>query len=54
MLAKAMLVDVDPRARWADALLRASPIEAAPATPAARPPRRRRNGHAQAAAEPTT
>ena len=54
LLAKAVLVDVDPRARWADALLRASAKEPEPATPTAGPPRRRRNGHAQGAAEPTT
>jgi AI-2 transport protein TqsA len=33
LLAKAMLVDVDPRARWADALLRASAKEPDPAAP---------------------
>jgi AI-2 transport protein TqsA len=54
LLAKAVLVDVDPRARWADALLRASAKEPEPLTPAVGPPRRRRNGHPQAAAEPAT
>jgi AI-2 transport protein TqsA len=33
LLAEAMLVDVDPQARWADALLRASAKEPDPAAP---------------------
>jgi predicted PurR-regulated permease PerM len=33
LLAKAVLVDVDPQARWADALLRASATEPGPTTP---------------------
>lgn len=33
LLAKSVLVDVDPQARWADALLRASATEPAPAAP---------------------
>ena len=40
LLVKALLVDVDPRARWADALLRASAKEPGPAAPSK--PRRRR------------
>jgi AI-2 transport protein TqsA len=51
LLAKAMLVDVDPRARWADALLRASAKEPDPTTPAAGRARRHRNGHPQPVAE---
>ena len=38
LLAKAMLVDVDPRARWADALLRASAKEPAPRSETTAPP----------------
>ena len=52
LLAKAMLVDVDPKARWADALLRASAKEPDPATPAKGKSRRHRIGHALPA-EPT-
>jgi predicted PurR-regulated permease PerM len=33
LLAKALLVDIDPRARWADALLRTDPAGPAPAPP---------------------
>jgi hypothetical protein len=52
LLAKAMLVDVDPRARWADALLRASAEEPDPATPTTGS--RRRNRHPRPAAEAAT
>jgi AI-2 transport protein TqsA len=54
LLAKAMLVDVDPRARWADALLRASAKEPDPATPAAGRSHRHRNRHPRPAAEAAT
>jgi AI-2 transport protein TqsA len=50
LLAKAMLVDVDPRARWADALLRASAKEPDPAAPK---PRSRRPSSVAPAATPT-
>jgi AI-2 transport protein TqsA len=43
LLAKALLVDIDPQARWADALLRASPKEPDPAAPAKKRRRRRRD-----------
>lgn len=40
LLAKALMVDIDPRARWADALLRATPTGAKTgATGEKRPPR---------------
>lgn len=52
LLAKAVLVDVDPRAQWAHALLRASAKEPDPATPG--PPRRGRPGRRGPAADPTT
>jgi predicted PurR-regulated permease PerM len=46
LLAKALLVDIDPQAKWADALLRASAKEPDPAEPApVKKPRRRRRGH---------
>jgi AI-2 transport protein TqsA len=35
LLAKALLVDIDPRARWADALLRTNAAEPTPAAPPA-------------------
>jgi AI-2 transport protein TqsA len=54
LLAKALLVDVDPRARWADALLRASAKEPDPATPTMGRSRRHRNGHPRPAAEAAT
>jgi AI-2 transport protein TqsA len=41
LLTKALLVDVDPQARWADALLRASAKEPDPAVPEKKPRRRR-------------
>jgi predicted PurR-regulated permease PerM len=46
LLCKALLVDIDPQARWADALLRDSAKEPDPAelTPVKKP-RRRRRGH---------
>jgi AI-2 transport protein TqsA len=50
LLAKAMLVDVDPRARWADALLRASAKEPDPAAPK---PRRRQPSSVAPAPAPT-
>jgi AI-2 transport protein TqsA len=43
LLAKALLVDIDPQARWADALLRASAKEPDPAAPAKKRRRRRRD-----------
>ena len=46
LLAKALLVDIDPQAKWADALLRASAKEPDPAEPPpVKKPRRRRRGH---------
>jgi hypothetical protein len=51
LLAKSMLVDVDPQAQWAHALLRASAKEPDPAAP--KPPRRRPSSVSPAAA-PTT
>jgi predicted PurR-regulated permease PerM len=46
LLCKALLVDIDPKARWADALLRASAKEPDPAELApVKKPRRRRRGH---------
>jgi AI-2 transport protein TqsA len=43
LLVKALLVDIDPQARWADALLRASPKEPDPAAPPKKRRRRRRD-----------
>ena len=54
LLAKAVLVDVDPRARWADALLRASAKEPDPERPAARRSRRHRSRHPRPAAGAAT
>jgi predicted PurR-regulated permease PerM len=51
LLAKSVLVDVDPQARWADALLRASAKEPDPAAPK---PRRRGPSSVSPAAAPTT
>jgi AI-2 transport protein TqsA len=46
LLSKALLVDIDPQARWADALLRASAKEPDPAELApVKKPRRRRPDH---------
>jgi hypothetical protein len=46
LLSKALLVDIDPKARWADALLRASAKEPDPAElTLVKKPRRRRGGH---------
>jgi hypothetical protein len=53
LLAKGMLVDVDPLARWADAWLRASAKEPDPAAPTKGKSRPHRTGHAQPAVEPT-
>jgi predicted PurR-regulated permease PerM len=53
LLAKALLVDIDPRARWADALLRASAKEPDPSTPA-KPSRRRRRHDQTEPADLTT
>jgi AI-2 transport protein TqsA len=53
LLAKGMLVDVDPQARWAEALLRASAKEPDPAAPTKGKSRTHRTHHAQPAAEPT-
>ncbi len=41
LLAKALLVDIDPQARWADALLRSSPTELDPDAPAKKSRRER-------------
>jgi AI-2 transport protein TqsA len=50
LLAKALLVDIDPQARWADALLRASAKEPDPAAPPVEKKKRgRRRRHAAAA-----
>jgi AI-2 transport protein TqsA len=48
LLSKALLVDIDPKARWADALLRASAKEPDPAElpPVKKPRRRRHDGRA--------
>ena len=51
LLAESVLVDVDRRARWADALLRASAKEPDPAAPK---PRRRGPSSVSPAAAPTT
>ena len=45
LLAKALLVDIDPQAKWADALLRASAKEPDPAEPPPVKKTRRRRGH---------
>jgi AI-2 transport protein TqsA len=46
LLAKALLVDIDPQARWADALLRDSAKEPDPTAPTpVKKSRRRRRGH---------
>ena len=42
LLAKALLVDTDPRAKWADALLRATPAEPDPDAPPKKSRRERR------------
>jgi AI-2 transport protein TqsA len=58
LLVKALLVDIDPRAKWADALLRASPTELDEAAQAALAERRRarrrwhRPGHAKTTPQP--
>ena len=49
LLSKALLVDVDPQARWADALLRASAKEPDPVVAQEKP-----HGHAGTATESTT
>ena len=54
LLCKALLVDVDPQARWADALLRASAKEPDPAPVTDTKPRRQRPDHARPATESTT
>ena len=54
LLSKALLVDVDPRAKWADALLRASAKEPDPAAVTDKRPRRRRPDQARPATESTT
>jgi AI-2 transport protein TqsA len=56
LLAKALLVDVDPRAKWADALLRDTPKEPdadAPPKPSRRERRRTREQVPEATAAPT-
>ncbi|GAY10035.1 hypothetical protein TOK_4391 [Pseudonocardia sp. N23] len=52
LLAKAVLVDVDPKAAWADALLRASAKVPEPGEAPDRPRRRRRTGRGRPVAEP--
>jgi predicted PurR-regulated permease PerM len=47
LLAKALLVDIDPQAKWADALLRATPKEPDPAASAKKESRRGRGNHVQ-------
>jgi AI-2 transport protein TqsA len=54
LLSKALLVDVDPRAKWADALLRASAKDPDPAAVTDKRPRRRRPDQARPATESTT
>jgi AI-2 transport protein TqsA len=49
LLAKALLVDIDPRAKWADALLRSSPEEPDPDAPAKKSRRERRRDREQQA-----
>jgi AI-2 transport protein TqsA len=51
LLSKALLVDVDPQARWADALLRASAKEPDPVVAQEKP--RRRSDHAGSATDTT-
>jgi AI-2 transport protein TqsA len=52
LLAKALLVDIDPQAKWADALLRSSPAEPDPDAPAKKSRREHRRGREQQAARP--
>ncbi|GAA1272147.1 AI-2E family transporter [Pseudonocardia aurantiaca] len=55
LLAKALLVDIDPQARWADALLRSSPKEPDPSAPTpTKKPRRKRRAQAEPTADMTT
>jgi predicted PurR-regulated permease PerM len=54
LLAKALLVDIDPRAKWADALMRASAKEPDPAAPAKRSRREHRRIRGQQAPDRTT
>ena len=54
LLCKALLVDVDPQARWDGALLRASAKEPDPAPVTDTKPRRQRPDHARPATESTT
>jgi AI-2 transport protein TqsA len=54
LLAKALLVDIDPKAKWADALLRSSPEEPDPDAPAKKSRRRRRRDREQPAPDLTT
>jgi AI-2 transport protein TqsA len=51
LLAKALLVDIDPQARWADALLRSSAKEPDPSEPTTTKKRRRRRDRDQPAAD---
>ena len=51
ILAKDLLVDIDPRARWADALLRASATEPA-SRPDGVPPKQSRRARKRERAEP--
>jgi hypothetical protein len=48
LLAKALLVDTDPRAKWAEALLRATPAEPDPDPPPKKSRRERRRERKEA------
>jgi predicted PurR-regulated permease PerM len=54
LLGKALLVDIDPRARWADALLRDTPDEPDPDAPPRKSRRERRRQRDQQASELTS
>jgi AI-2 transport protein TqsA len=54
LLAKALLVDVDPRAKWADALLRDTPKDRDPDAPATKSRRERRRDDGPQAPDRTT
>jgi AI-2 transport protein TqsA len=54
LLAKALLVDIDPQAKWADVLLRSSPTEPDPDAPAKKSRRERRREREQQEPDLTT
>jgi predicted PurR-regulated permease PerM len=54
LLAKALLVDIDPKAKWADVLLRSSPTEPDPDAPAKKSRRERRREREQQEPDLTT